>query len=175
MGLIVDKGWHKFALLILMCFFSFLFTMVFLPMVWVFFETPTGEFFFNSFVLFFLGGIVFNIIFTISYHAEKPELDKGLPIGFVLRVFCHKLILYAFLICVMASLTGNILLYVYMFLFLMFGGYAWYCVLRGYVKARIDYENNVEKGKLISWLEILLCIGIVLSLLIGYFHRFVGI
>lgn len=176
LGLLVNKVWHKLALLALMGYFSFLITIICLPMMWLYYEIPTADFFLYSYVLTFVGGVIFNTLFRIRFHKSKIEIVNGLLKEFAIKVFCGQLILYILLVSIAVFLTGNIIPYAYISLFLIFGGYAWYCILRGYIKVKKDYESGVSKdnNSYNPWLGRLLYIGITLSFILGWIIQFLG-
>lgn len=170
LGIVVEKGWHKIALIAITIYFSLIFTTILLPAMWIHYRIPTVDYFLNSFVIMFLGGVVFNTIVSIKFHATKGDLENGLPRGFVLKVFGGKLFAYMILFFVRASLTGDIIPNLYFMLFLMSGGFVWFCTLQGYIQAKNNKEKDENEDNYNPWLGRLLFLGIALSLLLGYLY-----
>lgn len=52
-------------------------------------------------------------------------------------------------------------------MFLMSGGYFWFCILQGYILAKNDYKDR-EINNSITWQGKVLVFSIPLSLLLGY-------
>ncbi|MFT4413431.1 hypothetical protein [Bacillus sp. UMB0728] len=170
MGIVVEKQWHKITLIAITIYFSLIFTTIFLPAMWIHYRIPTIDYYLNSFVIMLLGGVLFNIVLSTKYHAAKRDLDNGIPRGFVIKVFGGKLIAYMLLFVIMASLTGDIIPYLYLMIFLMSGGFVWFCTLRGYIHAKNNKEKGENEEYYNPWLGRLLFSGIALSLLLGYLY-----
>lgn len=169
--MIVEKQWHRIALLGIMLYFSLIFTTVFLPMAWIHYSIPTTDYYLISFLLMFVGGVIFNIILSFKLRANREELENAFPKGMVLKIFGWKFVAYSILFFVMVFLTGDIKTYLYYFLFLMIGGYSWFCSLKGYVQAKNDKKGKDDSIMKNSWLGRILIISITLSLLLGYLYR----
>jgi hypothetical protein len=153
-----------------MLYFSLIFTTIFLPMKWIYYRIPTMDYYLISFVVMFIGGVIFNIILSIKFHGKREEIKNGFPKGIVLKIFGWKLAAYTVLFFVVVFLTSDIKSNLYFVLFLMFGGYSWFCILQGYIQAKNDKEGKNESLKQKSWLERILFFSIALSLLLGYLH-----
>lgn len=169
--MIVEKQWHKIALLGIMLYFSLIFTTAFLPMAWIHYSIPTTDYYLISFLLIFVGGVIFNIILSFKFRTNREGFENGIPKGTVLKIFGWKFVSYLILFFVMVFLTGDIKTYLYLFLFLMIGGYSWFCILKGYIQAKNDKEGKDDSIKQKSWLGRILFISIALSLLFGYLYR----
>jgi len=171
MGMLVEKQWHKVALLVIMLYFSLIFTTVFLPMAWIHSTILTTDYYIISFFLMFVGGVIFNILLSFKLRANREGFENSFPKGMVLKLFGWKFVAYSILFFVMVIITGDIKTYFYYFLFLMIGGYSWFCILKGYIQAKNDKEGKDDSKKKKSWLGRILFFSIILSLLLGYLYR----
>ncbi|MEN2465642.1 hypothetical protein [Ornithinibacillus sp. JPR2-1] len=169
MGFIVEKYWHKIALLgIIFCYF-FMFSIICLPAMWTYYKVSIIDYFLATFVGLVSGGLVFNSLLLVKYHNKKEKIESGLPINFIIKIFCGKVVLYTLLLLVLELPINSFFPNLYFVLCLWSGGYFWYCVIRGYIWAKSN------KGKKYSddyspWIGRLLLIGIILSYLVGFLH-----
>ncbi|KAB8139164.1 hypothetical protein F9U64_01885 [Gracilibacillus oryzae] len=167
MGKVIDSLWHKLALLGLMIYYSGIFTTIYLPMMWLHYSIPAIDYYIFSLGILFSGGLIFNVILNI-YPIKEEELEECIPKYIVIRAFAGKFIAYIVLSLVILVLTDNFILSVYNLLFLLAGGFFWFCILRGYILAKNDYkESELDKG--ITWQGRVMVFSIPISLILGYF------
>lgn len=168
LGMVVEEQWHKIVLLVIMLYFSLIFTTIILPMMWIHYKIPTTDYYLISVVVLFIGGVLFNTILSIKFRGKSEKLENGFPKSIVIKIFGWKLATCTALFFVMLSLTDNIKLNLYFVLLLMFGGYSWFCILQGYIHAKNDKEGKNSSLKQKSWLGRILYFCLALSLLLGY-------
>lgn len=166
--MVVEERWHKIVLLVIMLYFSLIFTTIILPMMWIHYKIPTTDYYLISVVVLFIGGVLFNTILSIKFRGKSEEIENGFPKSIVIKIFGWKLATCTALFFVMLFLTDNIKLNLYFVLFLMFGGYSWLCILQGYIHAKNGNGRKIEGKKQKSWLGKILFSGIALSLILGY-------
>ncbi|MFD1037719.1 hypothetical protein ACFQ3N_04715 [Virgibacillus byunsanensis] len=166
MGKVIDSLWHKLALLALMIYYSGIFTTICLPMMWLHYRIPAINYYIFSLGILILGGVIFNVILNI-YPIKEEELEEKIPKYFVINTFAGKFIAYCLLSLTIFVLTDNFIVSIYYLLFLMAGGFFWFCILRGYILARKDNkESEIEKG--ITWQGRVMVFSIPISLILGY-------
>lgn len=166
-GKVVDSLWHKLALIALMFYYSGIFTTICLPMMWLHYRIPAINYYIFSLCILILGGFVFNLILNIC-PISKEELEEEFPKDFVISTFVGKFITYSLLSFIIFELTDNFIVSMYYLLFLITGGYFWFCILRGYILAKKNYKvDEIDSG--ISWQGRVMVFSIPLSLILGYF------
>ncbi|WP_222619002.1 hypothetical protein [Ornithinibacillus hominis] len=155
------------ALLALMYYYSVIFTTICLPIMWWYYDTPLIDYYVFNIGILFLGGIVFNMVFTKIYPFMEEEMKDSCPIKFILFVFGRILIFYSILCFTIFIITDNSVPFVYLLIFLMAGGYFWFCIIRGYILAKEDYtDTEIKSG--IPWKGKVLVFSIPVSMLLGY-------
>ncbi|GAA5416987.1 hypothetical protein Pryu01_02048 [Paraliobacillus ryukyuensis] len=167
MGKIIEFPWHKIGMIAIMLYFSLCFTTICLPLMWWYYKIPTSNYYFFSLCTLFFGGLIFNIILAKIYPIKAEELQKGFPKSFVIIVFLGKFILYLLFCSTIYVLTNNVVLCIYLLMFLMSGGYFWYCILRGYILARNNYKGPEINNSITSQGKVIV-FSIPASLVIGY-------
>ncbi|MEZ7792195.1 hypothetical protein [Niallia circulans] len=170
--MLVEKQWYKVAFLVIMLYFSLIFTTVFLPIAWIHYSIPTTDYYLISCLLMFVGGVIFNIILSFKLRANREGLENAFPKGMVLKIFGWKFVAYSTVFFIMMVITGDIKPYLYYFLFLMIGGYSWFFILKGYIQATTDKQGKDEGLRKKSWLGRILFFSIILSLLLGYLYLY---
>ncbi len=170
MMVIFEKQWHKVAFLIIMLYFSLIFTTIFLPMMWIYYRIPTIDYYLISLTIMFLGGVVVNFILFINFYNKREVLENGFPKGIVLKIFGWLSVGFTILFIMMVLLTGIMLTNLYYLLFLMFGGYSWFWILQGYIQAKNHKDKRRQSEKNNPWLGRILFISIAISLLLGYLY-----
>jgi hypothetical protein len=166
-GKVIDSLWHKLALLAIMIYYSGIFTTICLPMMWLHYRIPAINYYIFSLGILFLGGVIFNLVLNI-YPIKEKELEEEIPKYFVISTFTGKFITYSLLSLTIFILTDNFIVSIYYLLFLMSGGFFWFCILRGYILAKKNYkESEIKKG--IPWQGKVLVFSIPISLILGYF------
>ncbi|MCT2536852.1 hypothetical protein NC661_02995 [Aquibacillus koreensis] len=167
MGKIIDFFWHKVAMLAMMFYYSIFFTTICLPLMWWHYRIQTTNYYILSVFTLFLGGFVFNIILTKINPIKVEDIREGLPKSFVIKIFVGKFVLYLVSGYAIDVLTENVFLSIYFLMFLMSGGYLWFCILRGYILAR-NNNKDCELNSSITWQGKVLLFSVPISLLIGY-------
>lgn len=168
MGKIIDFSWHKIGMIAIMFYFSLCFTTICLPLIWWHYRIPTTNYYIFSVSGLLLGGLIFNFILSKIYPIKAEDLKKGFPKNFVIIVFVGKFILYLIFCSTIFVLTDNVVLSIYSLLFLMSGGYFWFCILRGYILARNKYKGSSEINNSITWKGKVMVFSIPVSLYLGY-------
>lgn len=167
MGKIIDFSWHKVAMIAIMFYYSLCFTTVCLPLMWWYYRIPTTNYYIFSILTLLLGAFLFNITLSKIYPPKKEDLREGFPRRFIFTVFIGMFTFYLICSSAIFIFTDNTVLSIYFLIFLMSGGYFWFCILQGYILARNDYKGP-EINNNITWQGKVLVFSIPLSLLLGY-------
>ncbi|WBX80336.1 hypothetical protein PD280_22675 [Virgibacillus salarius] len=167
MGKVIDFLWHKVAMLAMMFYYSLFFTTICLPLMLWHYRIQTTNYYILSVFTLFLGGMMFNIILSKIYPLKVEDLREGFPKRFVIIILFGKFVFYLISCYAIFVLTDNAVLSIYFLLFLMTGGYLWFCILRGYILARNNNEER-EINCSIAWQGKVLLFSVPISLLIGY-------
>lgn len=167
---IFEKQWHKVAFLVIMLYFSLIFTTILLPIMWIYYRIPTTDYYLISLAIMFLGGIVFNSVSFINFYNNREVLEDGFPKEIVLKIFGWLTVGLTVLFIIRVLLTGDMLTNLYFILLLMFGGYSWFWILEGYIQAKNNKDKKRRSEKNTPWLGRVLFISIAMSLLLGYLY-----
>lgn len=169
MGKMISSLWHKLVFFVLMLYLSGIFVTICLPIMWLHYRIPIIHYYTLSLGILFLGGMIFNIFLTNIYPIKEGEPKKEFSKGIVLKVFTGKFIIYSVLSLGILVFTGNFLLGIFYLLFLMIGGYIWFCILRGYINAKNNNGKGKDHEKGFTLQGRTLLFSIPISLIIGYF------
>ncbi|GGJ55334.1 hypothetical protein [Virgibacillus salexigens] len=167
MGIVVEKLGHKLALVAIMTYFSSIFITICLPAMWINYRVHTIEFYIVSISIMFIGGIFFDIIIFNKFRDAKKDIEDGIPKSTVLKIFGGQLIASTIILLPVTVLTGEIIPNLYFILLLVMGGYCWFWILEGYIKANNKKNDYNDKDDYNPWLGRVLLIGIALSLMLG--------
>ncbi|MBL5766566.1 hypothetical protein B5V88_06325 [Heyndrickxia sporothermodurans] len=167
MDKIIDFSWHKVAVIAIMFYYSLCFTTVCLPLMWWYYRIPTTNYYILSVSTLLFGGFIFNIILSKIYPLKAEDLRGGFPRRFIITVFIGMFTFYLISCSAIFIFTDNTVLSIYFLMFLMSGGYFWFCILQGYILAKNDYKDR-EINNSITWQGKVLVFSIPLSLLLGY-------
>lgn len=167
MGKVIYFFWHKAAMIAMMFYYSLCFTTICLPLMLMHYRIQAENYYILSVFTLFLGGFVFNIILTKAKSIKVEDIREGLPKSFVITIFVGKFVFYLIFCYTMFELTDNTILSIYLLLFLMSGGYLWFCILRGYILAKNNNKNR-EMNSSITWQGKVLLLSVPIAWLIGY-------
>ena len=134
----------------IMFYYSLCFTTICLPLMWWYYRIPTTNYYIFSVSTLLLGGLIFNIILSKIYPLKAKDLRRGFPRRFIITVFIGMFTFYLISCSAIFIFTDNTVLSVYFLMFLMSGGYFWYCILQGYILARNDHKGR-EINNSITW------------------------
>lgn len=167
MGKIIEFFWHKAVMIAMMFYYSLCFTTICLPLMLWHYRIQVANYYILSVFTLFLGGFIFDIILTKTKSTKVEHIREGLPKNLVIIIFLGKFIFYLLSSYVMFELTENIVLSIYFLLFLMSGGYLWFCILRGYILASNNNKNRKMESSF-TWQGKVLLFSVPISWLIVY-------